>query len=189
MNAPAQTFAERLDDIENMARHGEARHKDALWLVAELRRRSAPHRVELPQRRQQKVRKLKARIHAVENEIPLQLAAGYVPLPVPDGGRILEVFVKAGGQMRGSMLDNLLDDLGVLLSHLLQLGMTPRGIRNTLGASEFGAAVAGAGLPTTLVGYIADQLVEMQAAIHLELATGQPEPQPQPGEHHGTVSD
>lgn len=50
----------------------------------------------------------------------------------PATGAVREVFLRRGGPP-GSAMDRLLDDVGVLLSHLLQLGVDPADLARGLG--------------------------------------------------------
>ncbi len=95
----------------------------------------------------------------------LQIAAGFMPGTCPyegDSCRLLEVFLH-DAKNRGSERDFLLDDLGVLISLLLQLGITPTGLRRHL-AAPIGAIVGGEHVEQapSVSGAVVDALIEMQ---------------------------
>jgi len=115
-------------------------------------------REKLPDRRAQITRRIVFTAPGGAEPSALEVSAGYVPGCLPDG-RILEAFLHGTGKV-GSSLHYLLDDCGVMISLMLQHGMTPRGIRARLGAP----AEAG-GRPASLLAAVIDTLVEMQSEI------------------------
>ena len=115
-------------------------------------------REKLPDRRETLTRRVVFTAPGGRETFDLDISAGYVPGSPPDG-RILEVFIHGTGKI-GSSLHYLLDDDGVLISLLLQHGMTPAGIR-----ARIGAPVDAGGQPASLLAAVVDELVSMQGEI------------------------
>ena len=126
----------------------------------------SPERMRLPARRITRTRLIKFVPPGQDRSAPgfaLHIAAGFLPGgPMPGGARLLEVFLHDANN-RGSERDFLLDDLGVLISLLLQLGITPTGLRRHL-AAPIGANLGGEHVEQapSVSGAIVDALIEMQ---------------------------
>jgi hypothetical protein len=81
----------------------------------------------------------------------------------PDAaGVVREVFLRGGAKVR-SHLDYQLDDVGVLISRLLQHGDTLAEIAKGLGRGEVGE-------PMSIIGASADALLELENELKKELA-------------------
>ncbi len=80
-----------------------------------------------------------------------------------DDGRVLEAFVRGGSQV-GSDRDHELDDVGVILSRLLQFGDRLPDIARGLGRLPGGA-------PASVWGAIVDKLAELE---RLEVSEREP---------------
>lgn len=127
----------------------------------------SPRRTLLPARRI-------ARYHRISFSPPgkspvhrgfeINIAAGFMPGPRPDGGRLLEVFLHDQAN-RGSERDFMLDDLGVLISLLLQFGVAPKTLRRHLAAPSDGQA-------PSIAGAVVDALIDMQDDFLAEQGAG-----------------
>ena len=126
----------------------------------------SPARMRLPARRDTRTRLINFVPPGQDRSAPgfaLQIAAGFLPGgAMTGGGRLLEVFLHDENN-RGSERDFLLDDLGVLISLLLQLGITPTGLRRHL-AAPIGAIIGGENVEQapSVSGAVVDALIEMQ---------------------------
>ena len=125
-------------------------------------------RIKLPPRRIARTRSIAFAPPGKGRSAPgfeLQIAAGFMPgAPSEGDGRLLEVFLHDKAN-RGSERDFLLDDLGVLISLLLQLGITPQGLRRHLASPSGGQA-------PSVAGAVVDALIEMQADYLAEIGEG-----------------
>lgn len=126
-------------------------------------------RVQLPARRQQKIRRVEYTLLGSGATQKIYVAVGYLPLPAPDGGRVLEVFLHGAGRV-GSERDGMLDKLAVLISLTLQLGISPRRLRDHLAAGELSAYCGDLGRATDVIGVVVDQIIAMQEEITVEIA-------------------
>lgn len=87
----------------------------------------------------------------------------------PATGAVREVFLRRGGPP-GSDMDRLLDDVGVLLSHLLQLGVGPADLARGVGRlGDYPPIMHGfialnePPTPASIVGVVADWLASLAA--------------------------
>jgi hypothetical protein len=90
--------------------------------------------------------------------VDVWLSVGIMPAGTPEAGRIFEVFLRGQGKV-GSERDFLLDDIAVLISHLLRMGMTAGGISRML------AAPLEDGRPASVIAAVCEEIDRMQRAI------------------------
>ena len=115
----------------------------------------------LPSRRAQVIRKLEyfAGGDATKPPTKIFIGAGYVNAPPPEGGRVIECFLRPGSKS-GSELEFLLDDAAVMISLCLQCGYTPAAIEKHLGFSA-----GEPDRPLSLVSAAVKELVEIDRSV------------------------
>lgn len=124
----------------------------------------------LPPRRDQIVHHVTFRLAGDPTGIErtMAVAGGFVAAPFPQGGIVREIFVDAGYKV-GSQAEFELNDQAVMASLLLQLGMTPRGLRLHLGGGEKGMGVGadgkGIGPCTSVIQRALEELIDIQIAV------------------------
>ena len=104
-------------------------------------------RIKLPDRRPSITRRVVWRTDTSEHKFHLTLGVH------PDTGKILEVFY-ADGQRTGSQLQHAIQDSCVLISLLLQYGVSPDAIGKSLSTMP----VLGVDAPASVVGAIIDAI-------------------------------
>ena len=75
-----------------------------------------------------------------------------------DAGQVREIFIK--GHRQGSMLDALLDDAAIVVSHHLQRGGTAAQLRKSM--SRLGGGIGVATEPASPVGAVVDLVAEIE---------------------------
>jgi len=137
-----------------------------------------PIRHRLPNRRVGEVRVIAFAHDDHAQPRRLYITANYDPTDAA-APRVLEVFLRGKSKV-GTESDFLYDDIAVLLSTSLQYGLTPRGIRNHLGAADSD------GRAKSLIAAVVDELIVIQdelvdawrASLGLPLLHPQPEAAP-----------
>jgi hypothetical protein len=88
----------------------------------------------------------------------------HVSIGLARDGRILETFLRGGGQV-GSERDFLLDDIAVVVSRLLEHGDDLSSIAKGLGRVAEGA-------PASVIGAVVDRLCEIECDVRDSLREG-----------------